>query len=219
MQDFVSITGMILKSAPVGEYDRRVVILTKERGKITAFVKGARRQNSRFMASTDIFCFGEYKLYPGRDAYNVSDAVVRNYFEELRKDFEGAYYGMYFLEIADYYARENTDEREMLKLLYQSLRALGAKSLDNRLVRYIFECKTIVVNGEFPGIRKEEQYSEGLQYTISYIVNTPIERLYTFRVSEEILGELQQFAQKLRRQFLNAPFKSLEILESLVEKQ
>ncbi|MDO4513184.1 MAG: DNA repair protein RecO [Lachnospiraceae bacterium] len=219
MQDFVSITGMILKSAPVGEYDRRVVILTKERGKITAFVKGARRQNSRFMASTDIFCFGEYKLYPGRDAYNVSDAVVRNYFEELRKDFEGAYYGMYFLEIADYYARENTDEREMLKLLYQSLRALGAKSLDNRLVRYIFECKTIVVNGEFPGIRKEEQYSEGLQYTISYIVNTQIERLYTFRVSEEILGELQQFAQKLRRQFLNAPFKSLEILESLVEKQ
>ena len=103
--------------------------------------------------------------------------------------------------------------------MYQSLRALGAKSLDNRLVRYIFECKTIVVNGEFPGIRKEEQYSEGLQYTISYIVNTPIERLYTFRVSEEILGELQQFAQKLRRQFLNAPFKSLEILESLVEKQ
>lgn len=219
MQDFVSITGMILKSAPVGEYDRRVVILTKERGKITAFVKGARRQNSRFMASTDIFCFGEYKLYPGRDAYNVADAVVRNYFEELRKDFEGAYYGMYFLEIADYYARENTDEREMLKLLYQSLRALGAKSLDNRLVRYIFECKTVVVNGEFPGIGKEEQYSEGLQYTISYIVNTPIERLYTFRVSEEILGELQQFAQKLRRQFLNAPFKSLEILESLVEKQ
>lgn len=219
MQDFVSITGMILKSAPVGEYDRRVVILTKERGKITAFVKGARRQNSRFMASTDIFCFGEYKLYPGRDAYNVSDAVVRNYFEELRKDFEGAYYGMYFLEIADYYARENTDEREMLKLLYQSLRALGAKSLDNRLVRYIFECKTIVVNGEFPGIRKEEQYSEGLQYTISYIVNTPIERLYTFRVSEEILEEFHQFAQKLRRQFLNAPFKSLEILESLVEKQ
>lgn len=219
MQDFVSITGMILKSAPVGEYDRRVVILTKERGKITAFVKGARRQNSRFMASTDIFCFGEYKLYPGRDAYNVSDAVVRNYFEELRKDFEGAYYGMYFLEIADYYARENTDEREMLKLLYQSLRALGAKSLDNRLVRYIFECKTIVVNGEFPGIRKEEQYSEGLQYTISYIVNTPIERLYTFRVSEEILEEFHQFVQKLRRQFLNAPFKSLEILESLVEKQ
>ena len=43
MQEQVSVTGMILKAEPAGEYDRRVVILTKERGKLTAF---ARRQET-----------------------------------------------------------------------------------------------------------------------------------------------------------------------------
>ena len=37
MQEYIQITGMVLKAEPMGEYDRRVVILTKEKGKISAF--------------------------------------------------------------------------------------------------------------------------------------------------------------------------------------
>ena len=117
-------TGLILKAEPIGEYDRRVVILTKERGKIAAFARGARKQNNRFMASTNPFSFGEFRLYAGRSSYTLAETFISNYFEGLRSDYEGAYYGMYFLEVCDYCTRENNDERELLKLLYQSLRAV-----------------------------------------------------------------------------------------------
>ena len=118
MQGITEITGMVLKAEPVNDFDRRVVFLTKEKGKISAFARGARKQNSKFLAATNPFCFGTFKLYEGRTSYNVMEAEVTNYFEGLRKDYEKACYGMYFLEVMDYYTRENNDEKEMLKLRY-----------------------------------------------------------------------------------------------------
>ena len=147
----ITVTAMVLAVSPVGEYDRRVVLLTKERGKLAAFARGARRQGSALLGVTSPFSFGEFTLYEGRTSYTLMSASVSNYFEELRTDVEGAYYGFYFMDLASYYAREAADERELLKLLYQSLRALTNLHIPNRLVRCIFELRTIVIEGEDDG--------------------------------------------------------------------
>lgn len=215
MQDFVVLTGIVIKAEPIGEYDRRVVILTKERGKISAFARGARKPNNKLMAPTNPFSFGQFKLYESRSSYNLSEADISNYFEELRQDFVGAYYGMYFLEICNYYTRENNDEVEMLKLLYQSLRALASAKFDNRLVRCIFELKTIMINGEFPHITESDRLSEASLYTIKYIMETNAQGIYSFTVNDEILNELIRFCKKICKILFDTNFKSLEILENI----
>lgn len=215
MQEFVKLTGIVLKTVPIGEYDRRVVILTKERGKISAFAKGARKPNSRLVAAASPFAFGEFKMYEGRSSYNIMEADIQNYFEGLREDFTAACYGMYFLEMADYYTRENSEEIEMLKLLYQSLRALLAQSLNKELVRCIFEIKALAVNGEYPGIPEDKKWNEDTAYTMDYIEKSSVEKLYTFTVTREILEELKEISAMYRKRFMDREMKSLGILEGL----
>ncbi|MBD5508315.1 MAG: DNA repair protein RecO [Lachnospiraceae bacterium] len=215
MQGIAEITGMVLKAEPINEYDRRVVLLTKERGKISAFARGARKPNSKLLAATNPFCFGTFKLYEGRTSYNIMEAEITNYFESLREDFESAYYGMYFLEVMDYYTRENNDEKELLKLLYQSLRALMHEGLSNVLVRYVFEMKAMVINGEFPGMPREGDWEDSTRYAVSYIVDSSVEKLYTFTVTPQVLMQLKQIADDYRVRYVDRQFKSLEIVDNL----
>lgn len=205
-----------MKTVPIGEYDRRVVILTKERGKVSAFAKGARKPNSRLVAAAAPFAFGEFKMYEGRSSYNIMEADISNYFERLREDFEAACYGMYFLEVMDYYTRENNDEKDMLKLLYQSLRALQLPVLNRNLVRYIFEIKALVLNGEYPGIPETSDFKESTVYALSYIERSSVEKLYTFTVTAEVLRELKNIADAYRKEYIDREFKSLAILDDLM---
>lgn len=213
MQDYVEVTGMVLKAVPVLETDKKITILTKERGKVIAFARGAKKAGSRFMAGTEPFSYGTFKLREGK-AYHVAEVHIEHYFEELRMDFEGALYGMYFSDLADYYCRENNDEKDMLKLLYVTLRALLKEAIPNELVQYVYEMKTLCVNGEFPGILHAEKLSESARYTIEYVSAMPMEKLYTFIVSDAVLAELASECAYYRRKYMGVKLKSLEILEN-----
>ena len=212
MQDQIILTGMVIKESPIGEYDRRITLLTKERGKISAFAHGARKPNSRFIAATNLFSFGKFTMYEGKSSYNLTDVEISNYFEQMRNDYDAAIYGMYFLEIADYYTRENNDEEELLKLLYQTVRALLKDNLDDRLVRCIFEIRSMVIEGEFPGLPDTRAYSNSTEYTVDFISSKPLDRLYTFKVSDDVLGELISGCAMLQAKYIDTKFKSLEML-------
>lgn len=212
----ISVTGMVLLAAPVNEYDRRLVLLTRERGKITVFARGARRPSSPFMAVSNPFSFGTFQVYETRTAYNLGQAEISNYFREVREDFSCSCYGQYFMEFADYYAREGVDESQMLNLLYASLRALAKPEPENRLVRYVFECKAMAVNGEFPWDTAEDmQLKEGTRCAFSYVLRAPIQRLYTFTLSPEILDEFARRQDRIRERLIDKRFHALDFLKSI----
>ena len=215
MAETASFTGIVIKHQPIGDYDYVVTLFTREAGKIRAFARGARKMGSRLSGVTEPFCFGEFELYQGRDSYSIREAHISNFFEGFREDLETSLWGSYFLELVEYYGRENNEDVELLRLLYQSLRALFIPALDRRLVRAVFELRLFFTEGEFAPQVIPGDATRGCRYTVSYICETPVERLYTFSVTEEILGELETLNTRLRKSLLDRRLKSLELLERL----
>lgn len=216
MQEFLKVTGIVIGVFPQGEYDRRITLLTRECGKITAFVKGARRQGSRFLGITDLFCFGTFELYVGKNSYNVQNAEITNYFEFLRTDLEAAYYGMYFLELSDYYALENNDESTLILLLYRALQGLKSEVLENSFVRTVFELKLFMLEGEFIPLEKIGSFDEKVYNATDHIQSVKIEDLYRFRVDDETLVKLTEIADYERKRLVDKKLPGLEILKTMI---
>lgn len=247
-----TVTGMVLSAMPVGEYDKRLVILTKEYGKISAFAKGARKPNSALLACSQPFSFGEFSLYVGRSSYNIISAEISNYFGELREDFSSLCYAFYFCEFADYLTKENNDEKEVLKLLYQTMRILSKKTIEVNLIRVTYELKLISVcgvtpqvfqcvkcNGKYASDNDRDTYyfsseqggilcnackindksairiGTSTLYTMQYIISKEIDKLYTFKVTEEVLQELNRCVKRYLERYVDHEFKSLEMIRDI----
>ena len=104
------------------------------------------------VGTTSPFLFGTVTLYEGRSSYTMQQAEIQNYFGELRTDIEAVSYGFYFLEFAEYVTRENNDETEILKILYQTMRIVVKRSISLSLIRCIFEMTMSCLGGEAPQV-------------------------------------------------------------------
>ncbi|MBQ9631958.1 MAG: DNA repair protein RecO [Lachnospiraceae bacterium] len=243
MNDRIRLNGMVLSASPIGEYDRRVVLLTAERGRISAFARGARRPKSSLVAATNPFVFGGFEVYEGRDSYTLYAADVENYYSELTSDLELVWYGYYFLEIAEYFSLENNDERERLALLGSAFDALLRGKVPLPLIRTVFEFKTLVINGDEPNAfvcgecgREESIRAFSMERrsvicdtcrgkvqavplpsavikAMKYITVTPAKEVFSFLLKEESAGALTNLTREYYRRYVEHPFKSEDFLD------
>lgn len=219
MQDYIEANGIVIKVQPVGEYDKRVTLLTSERGKISAFARGARRQGSALMGVTRIFACGKFRMREGKDSYNLYSAKIDNYFEPLFKDVESTCFGTYLLELADYYSRESMSDPKLIKLLYYALTALTRPSIPHRLTRRIFELRIMKIDGQYDAEPAAVvKVGETTAFTWNFILNTPLEKLFTFTLKEDVLEELEECVDRSLRKYVDKKMNSLEILESIAGK-
>lgn len=245
MRGEIKLTGIVLSSMPIGDYDKRIVLLTRERGKLTAFVKGARRPNSPLLAAANPMSFGEFILYEGRTSYQVKSCHISEYFPKLRKDLEKLYYGFYILELAEYFTKEYSNELNILKLVYQTLRILQKNTVPKELIRRIYEVKLLSYEGlaiqvfscihcASPQVRyfqakaggcycedckpdrsilKTTKLEDDVLYTLQYILTSPVERLYTFRVSEKVQKKLDEIMTLFLKFHVEKEFQSEAFLK------
>ena len=68
---------------------------------------------------------------------------------------------------------------------------------------------------EMPFLPGDEDLEDSSIYALHYIAASPVEKLYTFTVTETVLEQLQAVAVRYRKHFIDRDFKSLEVLQTL----
>ena len=57
-----STDGLVIRTVNVGESDRAVTVLTRDRGLMSAFATGARKQNSKNGAATSLLTYSDFTV-------------------------------------------------------------------------------------------------------------------------------------------------------------
>lgn len=218
MSSEIEVNGVVLSCIPIGEYDKRVVILTDQLGKIHVFARGARKMNSKFLAGTEPITFAKFRLFSGKSSYNLSEVQLIEYFPDLRTDIDRMCYAFYFLELASYFVKENVDATEVLRLIYVSFKALEEENKEKPMdfVKTVFEWKMFALEGLMPNYTVGEvcgvRVSDEIKYTLDYIWKSKISGLYSFTLREKERLELKELAEKYLKLNVDKKFNSLEMI-------
>ena len=222
----VKSAGIVLNSMPIGDYDRRIELLTGDLGKITVFARGARKANSPFVAASRAMAAGSFTLYQGKDSYNLKQAEISACFEEISNDYILSCYGFYFLELTQYFAHENIESADLLILLYRSLQALASQRFNNKFIRSIFEIKIVQQNGLCPSPERVladkllfpefKDIKKAVWQAFDYIYRSEAKNVFNFLIPEEYFNELASLSQKLIKNNTDKQFKTLSLLNDLL---
>ena len=146
-----STTGLIIKQQNIGEQDRLVTVLS-ENGVLRAFVRRAKNIKSPKCASTGLLCYSKLLISEHRNSYNINEAESIEMFIGLRKSIDNTSLAQYFCELCIHLCPKESEAKEFLRLMLNSLYLLSNNKKDPLLIKFCFEMRLISMCGYMPDL-------------------------------------------------------------------
>lgn len=131
---YVSTQALVLRSVNWRENDRIITLLTPERGRVEALVRGCRKPKSALMAASQLFTLGNYVLFKGKGHEMVVSCEVIDSYYPLRNDYDKLSYASIILSSAELAAQPEEPQPHLIILLTRTLARLAYTDLDQRAV-------------------------------------------------------------------------------------
>jgi DNA repair protein RecO (recombination protein O) len=208
--------ALVLRTYKLGEADRIVVFLTRDRGKKRGVAKGARRQRSRFVGALE-------PLTEVKVAYYESERrelVGLNYAETVRSPLAlagsanagGLGHVSYFAELLDEWAQDADADERLYRLGASMLDALSSGAPVEPLARY-FEYWLLRLQGVYPEARGS--LSDGAMSFLAGSRAVAPHQVGTVPADTRVLRELENVHRALIATHLEKTLKSDRVLRDL----
>ena len=140
MPDFprsLRVEAVVLRHSDWGEADRLLWLYTRQRGKLRAIAKGARKVRSRKAGHLEPFTHVRLQLAAGRDLFIVTQAETIDAYLPLRDDLVLTGYAAYIIELLDRFTYDaESFHPSIFNLLTDTLAHLCVEQESRLVVRY-----------------------------------------------------------------------------------
>ena len=210
-----SADALILRTYKLGEADRIVVFLTRDRGKKRGVARGARRPKSNFVGALE-------PLTHVRVAYfekERRELVNLNYSEASRSalssgTIEALGCAAYFAELIDEWAAESHEDERLYRLGVSMVEALVAGVPPEPLTRY-FEFWLLSLQGVYPAARVQTLSPEAQSFLTSARKIGPQE-LTGMSFDRAMLRELESLHRSVIAMHLEREPRSIKVLKDMM---
>jgi DNA repair protein RecO (recombination protein O) len=147
----LKLSAVVLRSVDYGESDRVVSLLSRERGKVSAFARGARASRRRFGGALEPFTLvaAELRERTGADLLGLESVTVERAFGEIRGDLARIACAGYASELARELVRDHEPHEALFDLLVEYLGVLDSAPARPPALR-AFELGALQATGFMP---------------------------------------------------------------------
>ena len=204
--------ALILRTYKLGESDRIVVFLTRDRGKKRGVAKNARQSRRRFGGALEPLTCGRV----GYVEHEHRELVHLNYVEPVRSplaaaDGEALGYVGYFAELIDEWAPEADPNETLFRLGASMVDAMAGGVPIEPLARY-FEFWLLRLQGVY---EPDPRLSDDARAFLAAARSVSPFALGDVRVSRAALGELEAAHRALIEMHLEKNLKSVKVLREM----
>ena len=145
-----TVDGLVIREVESGENDKRITLLTADRGKISVSAKGARSLRSKYMNAIGLFTYGNYEITE-RSGYSwLGGASVIEPFYALRDNIDRLALASYVVDVAGELSGEGEPADEMLRLTLNTLYAIANDLKPYPQIKAAYELRAMVMSGYMP---------------------------------------------------------------------
>jgi DNA repair protein RecO (recombination protein O) len=210
-----SADALILRTYKLGEADRIVVFLTRDRGKKRGVAKGARRPRSKFVGALE-------PLTHVRIAYfekERRELVSLNYSEASRSalssgTIEALGCAAYFAELIDEWSAESHEDERLYRLGVSMVEALAGGVPPEPLTRY-FEYWLLSLQGVYPAARVQTLSPEAQAFLTAARKVAP-QALAGMAADRAMLRELESLHRSVIAMHLEREPRSIKVLKDMM---
>ncbi len=236
----MTLNGLIIRAVEYKESDIILTVLTEHEGKLTVSARGARRQNYPHAAAIQVLCCSRLVLSEYRDRLTLKEAEMVEPFSPLRRNLPAMSLASYLADLAQTLAPEgelfrltltalsalSAEKRPfaLIKAAFE-LRALCGAGFEPSLdicgqcgnvtsTMFLLPAQGTALCSAC--VKKARKASETLAFdadcmhAIRYIRSTPVEKVYSFTLSEHALTRLSSLCERYTLAHIDRVLPSLE---------